>query len=200
MLKHQHLQTFLKSICDYVKYFMYLRTQKTTTLMVLTTQEPVPVNSSVDVNYPIEEVKKCIEELLKDYPQCFVVCKNGVCPELGTYVFSRPKGVDTPTLRLSLSVIDPTKTRIDINCSASSFTVTPPGLQLAITEVHNILMAKLRGTSGEELKQIIKQNDSGNNAWGCLKSIGWFGCLGIPLLIGAIIFGVAIIMFLLALM
>lgn len=27
--------------------------------------EPVPVNSSIEINYPIEDVKKCIEELLK---------------------------------------------------------------------------------------------------------------------------------------
>lgn len=167
--------------------------------MVLMTQEPAPVNSSVDVNYSIEEVKSCIEELLWQYPNFFVVCKNGVSHELGTYVFSRPKGVDTPTLRISLSAIEATKTRIDINSSASSFTVTPPDLQIAITEVHNILMAKLRGESGDALKHIIKQNDSGNNAWGCLKTIGWTGCLGIPLLICAIIFGVAIIMFIMAL-
>lgn len=164
--------------------------------MIVMTQEPVPVNSSVEVNYSIEQVKKSIEDLLRVYPQYFIVSKNGVCHDLGTYVFTRPKGVNTPTLRISLSEIDATKTKIDINCSASSFIVTPPELQTAITEVHNILMAKLKGVSGQRLKNIIKQNDSDNNAWGCLKSIGWIGCLAIPLLIAAIFFICAIIMIL----
>lgn len=166
--------------------------------MIGIVNEPVPINSSVELNYPIEEVKKSIDRLLKDFPQSFVVCKNGVNHELGTYVFSRPKGVNTPTLRLSLYKVETSKTRIDINCSASSFTVTPLDLQIAITEVHNILMAKLKGYSDDKLKHVIKQNDRDNNAWGCLKSIGWMGCLGIPLLFFFIFLGVTIIMFLLS--
>lgn len=161
--------------------------------------EPVPINSSIEINYTIEDVKKCIEELLKNYPQYFIAKKNGVSHELGTYVFSRPKGIDTPTLRLTLSEIDRLKTKIDINCSSSSFTVTPPDLQLAITEVHNILMAKLKGSSKEELTRIIKQNDKGNDTWGCLKSIGCLGFLGIPLLFCMFVLGLVFIMFILAL-
>lgn len=163
------------------------------------TREPVPINSVVEVNYSIEQVKGCIEYLLRAYPEDFIVGKNGVCKELGSYVFSRPKGVSTPTLRISLSVVDPEKTRIDITCSSSCFTVTSSELQTAITEVQNILMARLKGISGQRLKDIIKQNDSGNNAWGCLKSIGCLGCLGIPTLIALVIFGLAVIMFLLSL-
>lgn len=161
--------------------------------------EPVPVNSSIEINYPIEDVKKCIEELLRTYPQHFIANKNGVSHELGTYVFSRPKGIETPTLRVTVSEIERLKTKIVINCSSSSFLVTPPDLQLAITEVHNILMANLKGCSKEELTRIIKQNDKGNDAWGCLKSIGCLGFFGIPLLFCLFVLGLAFIMFILAL-
>lgn len=94
--------------------------------------------------------------------------------------FSRPKGIDTPTLRLTVRPIDTAKASVDINCSASSFTVTPPDLQLAITEVQNIIMAKLHNVSNGELDYIIKQNNSGNGLWGCFKSIS---CLGVFILI-----------------
>lgn len=102
---------------------------------MMTANEPVPVNTSVDLNYSAEQVKQAIEYLIRRYPAYFVAQKKAINHELGTYVFSRPKGIDTPTLRLTVRPIDTAKASVDINCSASSFTVTPPDLQLAITEV-----------------------------------------------------------------
>ena len=129
----------------------------------MTANEPVPVNTSVDLNYSAEQVKQAIEYLIRRYPAYFVAQKKAINHELGTYVFSRPKGIDTPTLRLTVRPIDTAKASVDINCSASSFTVTPPDLQLAITEVQNIIMAKLHNVSNGELDYIIKQNNGSNN-------------------------------------
>ena len=137
---------------------------------MMTANEPVPVNTSVDLNYSAEQVKQAIEYLIRRYPAYFVAQKKAINHELGTYVFSRPKGIDTPTLRLTVRPIDTAKASVDINCSASSFTVTPP----------DIIMAKLHNVSNGELDYIIKQNNSGNGLWGCFKSIS---CLGVFILI-----------------
>lgn len=156
---------------------------------MMTANEPVPVNTSVDLNYSAEQVKQAIEYLIRRYPAYFVAQKKAINHELGTYVFSRPKGIDTPTLRLTVRPIDTAKASVDINCSASSFTVTPPDLQLAITEVQNIIMAKLHNVSNGELDYIIKQNNSGNGLWGCFKSIS---CLGVFILI-LFVFGIGLL-------
>lgn len=161
--------------------------------MLIINTEAAPVNSSITVNYPLEWVKKCIEELLKDYSQYFVVVKNGNNSELNTYVFSRPKGIDTPIIRITLAQIEDFKTQIDINASSQSFTVTPPDLQLAITEILNILVAKLKGSTGDKLEKILKKNNSGNGTWGCLKTIG----CGAILLFIVFFFGLVFIRFVL---
>lgn len=157
--------------------------------MMLIPESPMPVNSCIEVNYPIEKVKNGIEELLRDYPKYFIVGKNGCCSEIGTYVFTRPKGINTPTLRITLSQINDLKTKIDINSSSSSFMVDSPDLQIAITEVYNIFIAKLKNFSEKEIKKVIKQNNSGNGVWGCVKT---FGC-GLALLFMMIIIVVTFI-------
>lgn len=141
------------------------------------------------MNYPIEQVKQAIGYLMTNYPTDFIVQKNGINQELGTYVFARPKGVDTPTIRFTVESVETQKTRLNINCSASSFTVTPPDLQLAITEVYNILIAKLHNVSKNVLDVIVKQNNSGNGVWGCFKSLS---CLGVFIFI-IIIFGIGLL-------
>lgn len=145
--------------------------------------EPTPVTSKVTVAFPIGDVKKAIAYLIRVFPQYFVAKKNGINEELGTYIFDRPKGVDTPTIRLTLSAVDEKSTNVEIHCSSSSFTSTPPDLQVAITEVQNILMAKLDGKSDEAIKEVIKKNNSGNGVWGCLKSIGCIVVVGIMFLV-----------------
>ena len=144
--------------------------------------EPTPVTNRVTIAFPIGEVKKAIRYLLREFPQYFVAKKNGINEELATYVFDRPKGVDTPTIRLTLSAVDDGNTTVEIHCSSSSFTSTPPDLQVAITEVQNIMMAKLNGKSDEAIKDVIKKNNSGNGLFGCLKSIGCIVVVGIMIL------------------
>ena len=145
--------------------------------------EPTPVTSRVTITFPIGDVKETILYLIRVFPRYFVAKKNGINEELGTFVFDRPKGVDTPTIRLTLSAVDEKNTNVDIHCSSSSFTSTAPDLQVAITEVQNILMAKLNGKSDEAIKKVIKKNNSGNGVWGCLKTIGCIVVMGIIILV-----------------
>ena len=141
------------------------------TMQYMMPTEPTPLTSKVTFTFPIGDVKESIQYLLRVFPQYFIAKKNGINDELGTFVFDRPKGVDTPTIRLTLSAVDEKSTNVEIHCSSSSFTSTPPDLQVAITEVQNILMAKLNGKSDEAIKEVIKMNNSGNGVWGCLKTI-----------------------------
>ena len=67
-----------------------------------------------------------------------------------------------------------------IKYAATKFPQMEIGNLLAITEVQNIIMAKLHNVSNGELDYIIKQNNSGNGLWGCFKSIS---CLGVFILI-----------------
>lgn len=145
--------------------------------------EPTPVTNKVTIAFPIGDVKKAIRYLMREFPQYFIAKKNGINEELGTYVFDRPKGVDTPTIRLTLSTIDDNNTNVEMHCSSSSFTSTPPDLQVAITEVQNILMAKLNGKSDEAIKETIKKNNSGNGVLGFLKSIGCIVVVGIMIIV-----------------
>ena len=153
------------------------------TMPYMMSTEPIPVTSKVTVDFPIGDVKESIQYLLRVFPQYFIAKKNGINEELGTFVFSRPKGVDTPTIRLTLSAVDEKSTNVEIHCSSSSFTPTPPDLQVAITEVQNILMAKLNGKPDEAIKEVIKKNNSGNGVWGCLKTIGCIVVVGIMILV-----------------
>lgn len=42
----------------------------------MTANEPVPVNTSVDLNYSAEQVKQAIEYLIRRYPAYFVAQKR----------------------------------------------------------------------------------------------------------------------------
>ena len=134
--------------------------------------EPIPVTSKVTIAFPIGDVKDSIRFLIEEFPQYFIPQKNGINEDLGTYVFNRPKGVDTPTIRLTLSAVDENNTNVEFHCSSSSITSSTPDMQVAITEVLNILIDKLNGKSIEEIKETIKKNNSGNGVFGCFKSIG----------------------------
>lgn len=136
--------------------------------------DSTPVSTRIIVKYPIEVVKDAIDSLLKKYPQYFLVKKNGVNAALGTYLFDRPKGIDTPTIRLMLSSIDELNTAIEINCSSDTATTSSSNYQVAISEVQNILVAKLNGKTDDEMLAIIKDNNSGNGFIGCVKT---FGCI-----------------------
>ena len=46
--------------------------------------------------------------------------KNGVSHALGTYVFTRPKGVNTPTIRMTVQEVGSDKTKIIFNSSSSN--------------------------------------------------------------------------------
>lgn len=139
------------------------------------TTNPVPVTNEIVVDYSIEKVKQAISLLLECYsPKYFVPEKNGICPVLGTYVFARPKGVNTPTMRLTVQEVESDKTKIVFNSSSSSFIVTAPELQASISEVQNILLAVLKGARNQELESVIKTNNSGNGCFSCMQSIGCF--------------------------
>lgn len=114
---------------------------------------------------------------------------------LGTYVFTRPKGVNTPTIRMTVQEVGSDKTKIIFNSSSSSFTVTAPELQTSISEVQNILLAVLKGVRNQELEAIIKSNNSGNGCFSCMQSIG---CTIVFILI-IIVLGTGVLSFLLAL-
>lgn len=133
--------------------------------------EPTPISVHATIHFPLNEVKGAIRSLLATFPQYFIRKKNSTNEELGTYVFDRPKGVDTPTIRLTVSTVNEEDTNIEIQCSSNSFTATSD-LQIAVAEVQNILMAKLNGKSDDEIKKVIKKNNSGNGVLGCFKSIG----------------------------
>ena len=124
--------------------------------------------------------------MLKTYPQYFIAKKNGINNDLGTYLFDRPKGVDTPTIRITLSAINDNQTKLDINCTSQSMTASSADYQVAITEVQNIIMAKLNEKSEQEILEVLKKNNSGNGVWGCIKNIG---CVVIIVLIIIYIIG-----------
>jgi hypothetical protein len=68
-------------------------------------------------------------------------------------------------------------------------TVSPTDLQIAITEVQNILMSELKGEDNDNILKTIKENNSGNGLWGCLKTVGClaFICIIILGLLGALL-------------
>lgn len=152
--------------------------------MIIT--DSTPLSSSVTVDFPLEKVKEAVSFLLNKYPQYFIAKKNGINNDLGTYIFDRPKGIDTPTMRITLSAISDNQTKVDINCSSQSMTASSADYQVAITEVQNILAAKLNGKSDQEILEVLKKNNSGNGVWGCIKSIG---CVVIVAIIIIYIFG-----------
>lgn len=149
--------------------------------------ESAPVSTHFEVDYPLSVVKDAIRYLLTTYPQYFIVKKNGINEEVGTYLFDRPKGTKTPTIRLTVSANDNEKSKIEIHCSSNSFDSYPADKQLAITEVQNILMAKLSGQSDGEIETVIRQNNSGNGFVGCAKSIGCLIVLGIMIILLVIV-------------
>lgn len=162
----------------------------------MVTTNPVPVTNEIVVSYPLEKVKQAISLLLECYsPKYFVPEKNGVSHALGTYVFTRPKGVNTPTIRMTVQEVGSDKTKIIFNSSSSSFTVTAPELQTSISEVQNILLTVLKGVRNQELEAIIKSNNSGNGCFSCMQSIG---CTIVLILI-IIVLGTGVLSFLLAL-
>lgn len=138
--------------------------------MIIT--DSTPLSSSVSIDFPLDKVKEAVSFLLKTYPQYFIAKKNGINNDLGTYIFDRPKGIDTPTMRITLSALDDKRTKVDINCTSQSMTSSSADYQVAITEVQNILMAKLNRKSEQEILEVLKNNNSGNGVWGCIKSIG----------------------------
>lgn len=141
--------------------------------MILVTDTVVPATNEIIVDYPILNVKQAIAFLLESYsPKYFIPEKNGINHTFGTYVFSRPKGINTPTIRLTLQQIEENKTKIAFNSSSSSVIVTSSELQTSISEVENIILGVLKGAKNEELKAIIKSNNSGNGCFSCIQSIG----------------------------
>ena len=71
--------------------------------MLLIPDKATPITNEIIVDYPILNVKQAIAFLLKYYsPKYFIPIKNGINHTLGTYVFSRPKGINTPIIRLTL--------------------------------------------------------------------------------------------------
>ncbi len=152
--------------------------------MIIT--DSTPLSSAISIDFPLVKVKEAVSFLLKTYPQYFIAKKNGINNDLGTYLFDRPKGVDTPTIRITLSAINDNQTKLDINCTSQSMTASSADYQVAITEVQNIIMAKLNEKSEQEILEVLKKNNSGNGVWGCIKNIG---CVVIIVLIIIYIIG-----------
>lgn len=97
----------------------------------MVTTNPVPVTNEIVVSYPLEKVKQAISLLLECYsPKYFVPEKNGVSHALGTYVFTRPKGVNTPTIRMTVQEVGSDKTKIIFNSSSSSCNYSAIALHL----------------------------------------------------------------------
>lgn len=141
--------------------------------MLLIPDKATPITNEIIVDYPILNVKQAIAFLLKYYsPKYFIPIKNGINHTLGTYVFSRPKGINTPIIRLTLQQTEDNKTKIVLNSSTDCITVTPSELQTSISEVENIVLSVLKGAKKEELDAIIKSNNSGNGCFSCIQSIG----------------------------
>lgn len=64
---------------------------------MLITETATPATNEIIVDYPIQNVKQAIAFLFECYsPKYFIPEKNGINHTLGTYVFSRPKGINTP--------------------------------------------------------------------------------------------------------
>lgn len=134
--------------------------------------DSTPLYSIITFDFPLNQVKDAINFLLQMFPQYFIAKKNGINNVLGTYVFDRPKGVDTPTIRMTVSSIDNNKTKVEFSCSSNSISASSSDYQVAITEVQNILIAKLKGRTDQEVLEVIKKNNSGNGFWGGLKTVG----------------------------
>ncbi|MBR3089858.1 MAG: hypothetical protein IKH02_12685 [Prevotella sp.] len=151
--------------------------------------DPTPITNTVILDYPLDKVKFAIHSLLSKYPRYFIAKKNGINDELHTYIFDRPKGIDTPTIRMTLLSLEGNKTSVEFYCTSNSMTVSPTDLQIAITEVQNILMSELKGEDNDNILKTIKENNSGNGLWGCLKTVGClaFICIIILGLLGALL-------------
>lgn len=140
---------------------------------MLITETATPATNEIIVDYPIQNVKQAIAFLFECYsPKYFIPEKNGINHTLGTYVFSRPKGINTPTIRLTIQQVEENKTKIVLNSSSSGITVTTQALQTSISEVENIILGILKGARNEELNAIIKSNNSGNGCFSCIQTIG----------------------------
>ena len=124
--------------------------------MIIT--DSTPISSSISIVFPLDKVKEAVSFLLKTYPQYIIAKKNGINNDLGTYIFDRPKGIDTPTMRITLSAIGDNQTHVDMSCTSQSMTASSADYQVAITEVQNILMAKLNGKSEQEILEVLKKN------------------------------------------
>ena len=141
--------------------------------MILMNDIAIPATNDVLVDYPIQNVKQAVAFLLECYsPKYFIPKKNGINPTLGTYVFSRPKGIKTPTIRLTLHQIEGNKTKMVFSSSSDGFAVSSSELQTSISEVENIILGVLKGANKKDLDAIIKSNNSGNGCFSCIQSIG----------------------------
>lgn len=63
---------------------------------------PSPVTTTVTFNYPMDVVTHSLHDLIQSYPSAFLKKKENV--GIGYFVFDRPKGIDTPTIEVRMSI------------------------------------------------------------------------------------------------
>jgi hypothetical protein len=114
-----------------------------------------------EINYNIDTIKDAIKSVLKSNPVRFLHEEKDLNDAFGTYSFGEVKCA----YMVTLTKIDDEKTKIMINCSAREGSLRPSIASLAgyTNEFITILSAKLNGASDEEMKEIVRQNNSDGN-------------------------------------
>lgn len=113
----------------------------------------------------IDNVKNALKDILKLNPTRFICDKNGINDLMLTYSFGELKCAYVVTLQK----IDENTTKIIIDCSEryGGLNLSVASLQLYVTELLNILSARLNGASDEEILGVMKNNNSDSAVSGC---------------------------------
>lgn len=111
-----------------------------------------------EIGFNIEVVKTALKDILSKNKTRFIHKEKDLNDIFGTYHFGEIKC----SYMLTLKKIDDNNTNITINCSPRSggFTPSMASLEGYTNEFLKILTAKLNGASDQEMKVVVKENDS----------------------------------------
>jgi UDP-N-acetylmuramyl pentapeptide synthase len=111
-----------------------------------------------EVNFNIDVIKEALKSILKANPVRFIHEEKDLNDTLGTYSFGEIKCA----YMVTLSKIDEDHTKIVINCSSrqGGFEASMASLANYTNEFLAILTAKLDGASEEEMKDVVRHNNS----------------------------------------
>lgn len=111
-----------------------------------------------EIGFNIDVIKTALKEILSKNKTRFIHKEEDLNDTFGTYHFGETKC----SYMLTLKKIDDNTTNITINCSSRSggFNPSMASLEGYTNEFLKILTAKLNGASDEEMKVVVKENDS----------------------------------------